>query len=131
LIEIARQPQTAPDCLAIRTGEGKIADYRLQIKVFAKRQDESIHQSMELLKRNGHGSIRKHSPPSNNFNASFQVLQRLIQLWKQCAMAQALKVFQASTIQLIIVCRLLDCIAVKKNRSSFVAKEREGIYSNH
>jgi hypothetical protein len=102
LIEIARQPQTAPDCLAIRTGEGKIADYRLQIKVFAKRQDEGIYQSMELLKRNSHGLIRKHSPPSLHFNTSFQVLQRLIQLWKQCAMARAVEVFQASIIQLIV-----------------------------
>jgi hypothetical protein len=101
LIEIARQPQTAPDCLAISTGEGKIADYRLQIKVFAKRQDEGIYQSMELLKRNSHGLIRKHSPPSIHFNTSFQVLQRLIQLWEQCAMAQALEVFQASIIQRI------------------------------
>jgi hypothetical protein len=102
LIEIARQPQTAPDCLAISTSEGKIADYRLQIKVFAKRQDEGIHQSMELLKRNGHGLIRKYSPLLVHCNTSFQVLQRLNQLWKQCAMAQAVMVIQASTSQLIV-----------------------------
>ena len=69
---------------------------------------------MELLKRNGHGLIRKHSLPSVYFNTRFQVLQHLIQLWKQWAMAQTVKVFQAFTIQLIVGCRLLDCIAYKK-----------------